>query len=196
MVKSPMFYGLWLCYAIGTLAGLMAVGVAKPVGLEVAKNAGLEEATASALMTGLIVPFAFCNGLGRPIFGWLTDKFNPAKAAMPSYILILIASLLLYTFPASVLTYAVSFGLLWLCLGGWEGIAPAATASYFGTKDYPRNYGLVCTAYGAGAVMGNVLAGQAKDILGAYIQVFPIVAVLAVLGMILASMLMKPLKPA
>jgi MFS family permease len=196
MVKSPMFYGLWLCYAIGTLAGLMAVGVAKPVGLEVAKNAGLEEATASALMTGLIVPFAFCNGLGRPIFGWLTDKLNPAKAAMPSYILILIASLLLYTFPASVLTYAVSFGLLWLCLGGWEGIAPAATASYFGTKDYPRNYGLVCTAYGAGAVMGNVLAGQAKDILGAYIQVFPIVAVLALLGMILASVLMKPLKPA
>jgi len=145
-------------------------------------------------MTGLIVPFAICNGLGRPIFGWLTDRLNPARAAMPSYILILIASLLLYAFPASVLSYAVSFALLWLCLGGWEGIAPAATASYFGTSDYPRNYGLICTAYGFGAVTGNVLAGQAKDLFGAYIQVFPIVAVLACLGLIFAFVLMKPAK--
>ena len=82
--------------------------------------------------------------------------------------------------------------MLWLCFGGWEGIAPAATASYFGTKDYPRNYGLVCTAYGAGAVIGNVLVGQAKDVLGAYVRVFPIVAVLAIFGLIAAVVLMKP----
>ncbi len=192
MVRSPRFYGLWLCYAIGNLAGLMAVGVAKPVGLEVAENAGMEGAAASALMTGLIVPFAFCNGLGRPIFGWLTDRLNPAKAAMPSYILILVASLLMYAFPACVPIYAVSFSLLWLCLGGWEGIAPAATAIYFGTGDYPRNYGLVCTAYGAGAVMGNLLVGQVKDILGSYVSVFPFVALLAVLGIVSAWILMKP----
>ncbi|MGV8127823.1 MAG: L-lactate MFS transporter [Methanothrix sp.] len=192
MVRSPRFYGLWLCYAIGTLAGLMAVGVAKPMGLEVAKNAGMDDVMASALMTELIVPFALCNGLGRPIFGWLTDRLNPARAAVPSYILILFASLLMYSFPSSVLIYAVSFALLWLCLGSWEGITPAATAVYFGTKDYPRNYGLVCTAYGAGAVVGNVLVGQVRDLLGDYVSVFPIVAAMAVVGVILALMLMKP----
>jgi len=192
MIKTPTFYGLWICYAVGTLAGLMAIGVAKPVGLEVANNAGMAEATASDLMTRLIVPFAVFNGFGRPIFGWLTDKLGPAKTAILSYILILFASLLIYTSSSSIPAYTASFAMLWLCFGGWEGIAPAATASYFGTKDYPRNYGLVCTAYGAGAVIGNVLVGQAKDVLGAYVMVFPIVAVLAIFGLIAAVVLMKP----
>lgn len=57
----------------------------------------------------------------------------------------------------------------------WLDITPTTTASYFGTKDYARNYGLVFTAYGAGAVIGNLIAGQMKDILGAYIRVFPVI---------------------
>jgi MFS transporter, OFA family, oxalate/formate antiporter len=31
---------------------------------------------------------------------------------------------------------------------------------FYGTKYYGPNYGLVFTAYGAGAVIGNLLAGQ------------------------------------
>jgi MFS family permease len=194
MSKTSTFYGLWICYTIGTLAGLMAIGVSKFVGLEVARNAGMEATAASALMTILIIPFAFCNGFGRPIFGWLTDKLNPLKTAILSYLLILLASLLIYTFSASVNAFIVSFCILWLCLGGWLAIAPTATATYFGTKDYARNYGLVFTAYGAGAVIGNILAGQAKDIFGVYISVFPYIAVLAVLGCIVAYFTVKPPK--
>ncbi|MGB9902866.1 MAG: MFS transporter, partial [Methanothrix sp.] len=97
--------------------------------------------------------------------------------------------------PASISAYTISFAILWMCLGGWLAIAPTATASFFGTKDYARNYGLVFTAYGAGAVIGNIMAGQAKDIFGAYIQVFPYVAVLAVIGFIVAMTMLKPPKP-
>ena len=192
MSKTPSFYGLWICYTIGALAGLMAIGVAKFVGLEVARNAGMEMTAASALMTILIIPFAICNGIGRPVFGWLTDRLTPLKTAILSYILILFASLLIYTFSASINAYIVSFCVLWLCLGGWLAIAPTATATYFGTKDYARNYGLVFTAYGAGAVIGNILAGQAKDVFGVYISVFPYVAALTVIGCIVAFFLLKP----
>ncbi len=194
MAKTTSFLGLWICYTIGTIAGLMAIGVAKSVGMEVAKSAGMEEAAASALMTGLVIPFAACNGFGRPLFGSVTDKLNPRKTAMISYLLIAAASLGLYLIPTSVVMYTVSFALLWLCLGGWLAIAPTATASYFGTKDYARNYGLAFTAYGAGAVVGNLLAGQMKDIFGAYIRVFPVVAVLAGIGVVVAFVLMKPPK--
>lgn len=192
MVKTKTFIGLWVCYTIGTLAGLMAIGVAKPAGLEVAGNAGMEAAAAGVLMTNLILPFAFCNAGGRPIFGTLTDKLTPPRTAVLSYIIIIAASLLLYMNPASVSMYTISFSLLWLCLGGWLAIAPAATASYFGTRDYARNYGLVYTAYGVGAIIGNLMAGAAKDILGGYISVFPYVAALAVLGIVLALVLLKP----
>lgn len=192
MAKTSTFYGLWICYTIGTLAGLMAIGVSKFAGLEVASRAGMEPVAASALMTSLIIPFAFCNGFGRPLFGWLTDKLTAMKTAVLSYSLILFASLLIYTFSSSISAYIVSFILLWLCLGGWLAIAPTVTGSFFGTKDYARNYGLVFTAYGAGAVIGNVLAGQAKDLFGAYVSVFPIIAGLSIIGAIIAIQLLRP----
>lgn len=192
LVKTKSFYALWICYTVGTLAGLMAIGVSKPVGLEVAANAGISETEISALLTTLIIPFAFCNGFGRPLFGWITDKLAPRKAAVISFILILLASLLMVTNPASIATYVIAFAILWLNLGGWLAIAPAATAHFFGIRDYARNYGLIFTAYGAGAVIGNVLAGQAKDIFGAYIMVFPYVLVLALLGLVVATVLKPP----
>jgi MFS family permease len=170
----------------------MAIGVAKPAGMEVAGNAGMDAVAAGVLMTNLILPFAICNAGGRPLFGTLTDKLTPPRAAVLSYIIIIAASLLVYLNPTSVNMYTISFSLLWLCLGGWLAIAPAATASYFGTKDYARNYGLVYTAYGVGAIIGNLMAGAAKDILGGYVNVFPYVAALSVLGIILAFLLLKP----
>lgn len=192
MVKTMSFYALWICYTIGTLAGLMAIGVAKSVGLEVAGKAGISEKEISFLLTLLIVPFACCNGFGRPLFGWITDKLAPKRMATISFILIFLASLLIFTNPSSIPAYILTFAILWLNLGGWLALAPAATAYFFGTKDYARNYGLVFTAYGAGAVVGNILAGQAKDLFGSYIMVFPYVMMLAVIG-IGATAALKPL---
>ncbi|MEM3602220.1 MAG: OFA family MFS transporter [Candidatus Bathyarchaeia archaeon] len=194
MIKTKSFYALWICYTIGTLAGLMAIGVSKPVGLEVAGNAGISELEISSVLTALAIPFAFCNGFGRPLFGWVTDKITPLKTAILSFILIFIASALVFTNPASIPVYAISFAILWLNLGGWLAIAPAATASFFGVKDYARNYGLVFTAYGAGAVIGNTLAGQARDLFGAYVMVFPYVMVLAALGIVISLIGLKPPK--
>jgi len=192
MTKTTTFYGLWICYTIGTLAGLMAIGVSKPVGLEVAAKAGMDTVAAGALMTGLIIPFAACNGFGRPIFGTLTDKLTPRNAALLSFVLILLASLLVYVSMSSIAMYTLGFAVLWGCLGGWLAIAPTATATFFGTKDQPKNYGLVFTAYGAGAVIGSLLAGQIKDLFGAYTNVFLVVAILAIVGFVVAFITLKP----
>jgi len=192
MTKTTTFYGLWLCYTIGSLAGLTAIGIAGPVGQDMLKGAGLDVAAATALITTLIFPFALANGLGRPIFGTLTDKLTPRNTALITYVLILVACLLIYTNYTSQFAYTLGFVLLWGCLGGWLAIAPTATASYFGTKDYAKNYGLVFTAYGIGAAIGGIVSAQAKDLLGAYQPFFLIVAALAVIGAIVAVVLMKP----
>ncbi|MEM3630826.1 MAG: MFS transporter, partial [Nitrososphaerota archaeon] len=191
MVKTKSFYGLWITYMIGTLAGLMAIGISKLIGLEVAANAGINEEEISAFLTILIIPFSACNGFGRPLFGWITDKFTPMKAAILSFVLIFIASLIVFINPSSIIVYIIGFAILWLNLGGWLAIAPTATAYFFGMKDYARNYGIVFTAYGIGAIIGNILAGQAKDVFGAYVKVFPYIMALSILGIIIAIVLMK-----
>ena len=201
MVKTGTFKGLWLCYTIGALAGLTAIGIVGPVGKEVMTNAGMKAAEITALTFQLILPFAICNGLGRPIFGTLTDKLTPKNAAMLTYVLIIAACLLMYTSYSSITAFIVSFALLWGCLGAWLAIAPTATASFFGMKDNAKNYGLVFTAYGVGAVVGGIIAAEiaattkvaaGATFLDAYRPFFLVVAALAVVGLIVAFTLLKP----
>lgn len=192
MLSTVSFYGVWLCYIIGTLAGLMAIGVSSPVGQEIFK---LDAATA-ALYVSI---FAIFNGIGRPIFGYLVDKINARNAALISFVIIFLAAILLGKFSAtgSAALYLVCFCGLWLCLGGWLAIAPAATGAYFGTKYYGPNYGIVFTAYGIGAIIGNLLAGRLRDLTGSYVSVFyPWVTVLAVVGFVIALLLMRAPKKA
>ncbi len=182
MLCTPTFYGLWLSFFIGCLAGLMAIGISKQVGGEVGVSADL-----SAMLVGF---FAVFNGFGRPVFGKLTDILNPRKTAVLSFALIALSALLM-TFLPNEFTYLIAFAMLWACLGGWLAIAPAATATFFGTKDYPRCYGVVFVAYGAGAIAGPLLAGYIHDVSGKYLNVFPYVCGLAIAGMIIAYFLMK-----
>jgi MFS transporter, OFA family, oxalate/formate antiporter len=183
---SPSFFALWICYAIGTLAGLMAIGISSAVGKEII---GLDTNTATASVS----IFAIFNGAGRPIFGWLTDRLKPKKAAIISYIMILVASIvLLNTGKGQVANYFFGFALLWLSLGGWLAIAPVATLSLFDPANYTRNYGIVFTAYGAGALAGTLIAGSAKDIFGSYTNAFMPTAILAVLGILIATFALKP----
>jgi len=185
MVRTTSFYALWACYFIGCLAGLMAVGIAKPVGSDIGIEAGLA--------TILVGVFAIFNGFGRPVFGSLTDRLTPRNTAMLSFILIAGVSVLMWLAPA-VPVYLLAFVVLWGCLGGWLAIAPTTCGSYFGTCDYPRCYGVLFLAYGAGAIAGPQLAGFIKTTTGSYLGVFPWVAALAVIGFAIAFSLLKPPK--
>ena len=184
MLRTGTFYGLFACYFVGCLAGLMAISIAKPVGTELA---GVD----AGLATLLVGFFAVFNGAGRPVFGGLADRISPQKTAMLTFGLIAAASVLMWLAPG-VPAYVVAFAVLWGSLGGWLAIAPTATASYFGTCDYPRCYGVVFLAYGAGAIAGPQLAGFIRTATGTYLGVFPWVAALAAAGFAVAWLLMRP----
>ncbi|NYT08083.1 MAG: OFA family MFS transporter [Methanomicrobiales archaeon] len=184
MVRTPAFYGLWMCYFIACIAGLMAVSISKPVGTEVV---GIE----AGLATVLVGFFAVFNGGGRLVLGVLTDRLNPGNTAMISFVLIALAAVAMWQVPVAGV-YIIAFAVLWGCLGGWLAVAPTATASYFGTGDYPRCYGVVFLAFGAGAIAGPQLAGFIRTTTGNYLGVFPWVFFLAIAGFIIAFILMKP----
>ncbi|MDD5587058.1 MAG: OFA family MFS transporter, partial [Alphaproteobacteria bacterium] len=159
MAKTPAGLGLWLCFIIGSVAGLMAIGIASNVGQEIVK---LDAATATALVS----LFAVFNGGGRPIFGWLTDKLRPAKAAALSLLLVLLASaaMLMFAGEGTVAVYVVCFCAFWMGLGSWLAIAPTSTLTFFGPKNYAPNYGWMFSGYGVGAIVAGLIAGNAKDV--------------------------------
>ncbi len=188
MLSTASFYGLWLCYTIGTTAGLMAIGISATVGREVI---GLDIGTAAFLVS----IFAIFNGIGRPIFGALSDKITPRGAAILSFVIIAIASfMMLSAGQGSTTLYAIAFCGFWLCLGGWLAIGPAATASFFGLEGYAQKYGVVFSAYGLGAIIGGIISGKAKDAFGSYIAAFWPTLILAIVGIVIAIFLLRPPK--
>jgi OFA family oxalate/formate antiporter-like MFS transporter len=186
MIRTRSFWGLWICYVLGTLAGLMAIGISSSVGQEVFEV----DAGTAAVLVGV---FAIFNGVGRPIFGTMVDKLSPKNTAIFSFGLIFVASILLFlgSSPGALAVYVVGFSILWLCLGGWLAIAPTSTATFFGTKHYGPNYGAVFTAYGIGAIAGSLMAGNLRDLMGSYTAVFMPVAMLALIGVIIAFVMMR-----
>jgi OFA family oxalate/formate antiporter-like MFS transporter len=192
MLKTSTFWGLFLCYTIGCLAGLMAIGISKPVGSDVIK-------IASGTATSLVGVFAVFNGLGRPLFGWLADRLSPKAAAVINLSIILATSLaMLCAGENTTALYVAAFSGFWLCLGGWLAIAPAATATFFGMTHYSRNYGTVFFAYGLGAILGGIISGHAKDMFGSYTYAFYPTAGLAAVGIVIALLFLdrRPINPA
>lgn len=183
--KSRSFYALWVCYTIGALVGLSAIGISSPVGEEIIKISPTMAANSVSL-------FAVFNGISRPLFGWLSDRFKPHYIAMFAYSLILIACILMINAQAGqVTTYITAFCLFWFCLGGWLAMAPTLTLRFFNPDHYAQNYGIVFTAYGVGALMGTLVTGRIRDLLGSYNYAFYPMAILAIIGMIIALLFLK-----
>lgn len=185
LLKTPSFYALWICYTIGTFCGLAAIGISSTVAQEIIKlDAGTAAATVSL--------FAICNGVARPTFGWVTDRLKPKLAAIANYVLILIASILMSNAgEGNIATYLFAFCLFWLSLGGWLAIAPTATITLFKPEDYTKNYGIVFTAYGVGALLGTIVAGRIRDLFGSYTFAFYVTGMLAIIGILIAVFSLK-----
>ena len=188
MAKTSSFWGLFICFIIGSLAGLMAIGISSPVATSIIK---LDAATAATL----VGVFAIFNGGGRPLFGWVTDRITPRYAAVISFIIIILASIgMMFAGPGTTILYIACFAGFWLCLGGWLANAPTSTATFFGIKFNGRNYGIMLLAYGIGAILANFISGFANDLFGSYLRAFIPVGVLAFAGIFIAFFLMKPPK--
>ncbi|GMQ59171.1 OFA family MFS transporter [Vallitalea sediminicola] len=188
LIKSTKFQGLWLCFVIGTSIGLMIIGISSQIGEELFK---INSNTTASLLS----IFAIFNAVGRPLFGWITDRFSPFVSAMTSFILIFITAGLMYvTKDYTILIYIIALSVLWMNLGAWLSIAPTTIAMYFGEANYSRNYGVLFTAYGIGAVIGTPLAGFIRTQFGSYQYIFLPIMVMAIIGMIIALLTIKPKK--
>ncbi|MCS7009040.1 MAG: MFS transporter, partial [Chthoniobacterales bacterium] len=181
LLTNRKFLTLWICFFLGTFLGLTAIGISASVGQELFHLSPLQAASWLSL-------FALFNGLARPPLGALADRFPPSWLAGFLYFIAGTASLLFYFLPkTSVLLYVSGFSALWFTLGGWLALAPATTARLFGQQHFARNYGLLFTAYGFGALSGTLSAGRLRDFTGSYVSVFLLLAAVAFLGIILAS---------
>lgn len=179
MIREKSFFALYFNFILGSMIGLMIIGLTGIIGIDLV---GIKAENIS----WYIAFFAIFNGVGRPFFGWVNDKFSVRTAMLLSYGLIVVATVLgALAQTGDSLIYVLAFSLFWFNLGGWLAIAPAATMKLYGMKNYSANYGVVFTGYGIGAILGVATSGIIIDLYHNYQIIFQYILILALLGFIL-----------
>jgi OFA family oxalate/formate antiporter-like MFS transporter len=183
MIKTLPFILIWVSYWFGTNAGLMIISQAKQVSMEIAKMDSLQASLAVSILGGF-------NALGRILWGFVGDKIGREKALIMDFLGCAAALLIISTmFESTVFLFGLC--LMGLCFGGFLASYPALTSDYYGSKNLGVNYGVVFTAYGAGSVLGPIMASYFRTYQGSYLPAFYISIVLALLGMVLTLFLKK-----
>jgi OFA family oxalate/formate antiporter-like MFS transporter len=182
MLKTKSFYLLWITYFFACISGLLVIGLAKDIGVEMA---GLEPVVAA----NAVAVLALFNAGGRLSWGVISDKLGRVKSILVMFIMTAVSMAALAVVP---LTYFIFFGLLAIiafCFGGFLSVYPVITADFFGTKNLGGNYGLIFIAYGFAAMAGPQIKNAST-----LTMAFIIAAGCAALSAGLMLMVKKPVK--
>lgn len=180
MIKTKSFYLIWVIYLTGTITGLLVIGLAKDIGMDVAGLAPEIAANAVALA-------AIFNALGRITWGILSDKLGRLRVISVMFGLTAVAVGLLSTITPNTWLFFSIVAIIAFCFGGFLAVIPPLTSDYYGIKNLGANYGLVYQGYGIAALVGPMLISLA----GGFKPAFLIAALLTIVGLIL-SLLVKP----
>ncbi|MDO8738132.1 OFA family MFS transporter [Candidatus Deferrimicrobium sp.] len=185
IIGNGQFYVLWLIYLIAAAAGLMIIGQAVPIGLEVAK---LDKAVAAAGLGTM----ALLNGLGRLVHGSISDKLGRKNTLILCFAEYLVAFLLLLPNADTFTKWLVGICIVGFSYGGYLAIMPSMTADYFGTKSLGANYGYLFTAWGIAGVGGPFMIDAVKTATGSFTYAMYYISAACVAGIVLVFVSKKP----
>ena len=178
MLKSPMFYMLWVQYVCAATAGLMIIG-------HMAKIVAVQSQGAIKVGFVFVALLAIFNASGRIIAGVISDKIG--RVVTLGIVCIMQASAMFF-FPSfnTIGGFIVGSAIVGFSYGSCLSIFPAATADNWGTKNMGLNYGLLFTGWGVGGVLGPLLAGRIADSTGSYAGAYNIAGLLVMAAFVIA----------
>lgn len=193
MLRCPQFYGLWIMFIFSSMAGLLTIGNIKLFGIEALRESGLTAAQASAAAgTAMAVFYSIANGLGRIIWGSISDKTGRKAALVLMCVLQGIVMLVFYWMGGSKYLLYMGAAAVGFNFGGNFSLFPTTTADLFGTKNVGRNYGWVFTAYGVGGIIGPIMAGIIRDVWQNWLAAFIICGVACLVAAAIGLTLKPP----
>jgi OFA family oxalate/formate antiporter-like MFS transporter len=182
MIKTSRFYYLWIMYLLGSMPGLLVIGLAKDIGLELV---GLSPAVAASAVSII----ALFNAGGRLICGTISDKLGRINVIIVIFIITIAALLTKALIPLNQTLYYICLIGVAFSFGGFLSVFPAITSELFGVKNLGANYGIIFQAYGISALIGPII----KSFSTGYTQTFLIGAGFGVAGLFLTLLLRKHL---
>jgi OFA family oxalate/formate antiporter-like MFS transporter len=194
VLKTPVFWLLYLMFVMVSGSGLMATAQIAPI----ARDFGVEKVAllfgATTLTVALIVDNV-ANGAARPLFGWISDNIGREYTMAIAFGLGGMAYWLLGSLGTAPWAFVVFAAMIFLTWGEIFSLFPSTCTDTFGPKFATVNLSLLYTAKGTSAFLTPV-ANMIKDATGSWHMVFLVTTIMnfAVVG--LALLVLRPMRRA
>ncbi|MCD5397703.1 OFA family MFS transporter [candidate division NPL-UPA2 bacterium] len=180
--RSSTFWIIWPMFMLVHAGGLMCIGLIPSYGELILELTPAEAAIAISIFTAV-------NGFGRPLAGFLADKFGAVRVMIITYIVQATTFLFFHTFHTLEALYMA------MALLGW-GFAvtitmlPTIVSICFGARHMGVNIGLVFSAFAVSA-FAPLAGARIFDITGSYVPAFIAAGIMAGISLVLCIVLKK-----
>jgi oxalate/formate antiporter len=190
MLREPIFWLMFVMMSMMSTSGLMVTSQMATF----ARDFGVAEALVfglAALPLALTVD-RLTNGLTRPFFGWISDRYGRENTMFLAFALEGVAMALWLMLRHQPLAFVIMSGVVFFGWGEIFSLFPSTLTDTFGTAHATVNYGWLYIAQGVGAIFGGPLAALMHEKLGSWVPVFGTAITLDIITALLAIVLLKP----
>ena len=195
MLKTPVFWLMYLMFVLMAAGGLMATAQLAPIAND------FKIASIPVSLIGLTLPaltFALTidrvlNGLCRPFFGWVSDHLGRENTMFIAFGIEGLGIFALAKYGTDPVLFVLLSGLVFFAWGEIYSLFPATVTDTFGAKYATTNTGLMYTAKGTASLLvplGNVLMAAT----GSWHAVFMTAATMNIVAALLALFMLKPMR--
>lgn len=181
MVKTKEFYLIFIMFLFGCMSGLLVIGLAKDIGVQLAGLSPVVAANAVSLI-------ALFNAGGRIILGGLSDKLGRIRVIFMMFAITAVSMLIMSMVALNYFLFFACLAGIAFTYGGFLAVFPTLTGEFYGSKNVGANYGIVYQAYGIAALVGPIIVAS----LGGLKPTFMVAAILAIIGGAMTFMVKTP----
>jgi OFA family oxalate/formate antiporter-like MFS transporter len=192
MLRSPVFWLMYVMFVLNAATGLMATAQLAPI----AKDFGIANSPilfgATVLSVALVVDNVL-NGLARPFFGWVSDQLGRELTMAIAFFLGACSYGLLASAGQGPWTFVICAGLIFFTWGEIFSLFPSLCTDTFGPKYAAANASCLYTAKGTAALLvpfANVLQGAT----GGWGTVFVVAGISNLIVALMAIAVLRPLR--
>ncbi|HEY2463985.1 MAG TPA: oxalate/formate MFS antiporter [Steroidobacteraceae bacterium] len=196
VLQSPVFYVMYLMFVLIAAGGLTMAASMAPIAddLKIAKiPVELFGILMPALGFALVLNRIF-DGVGRPFFGWLSDRIGREYTMALAFTIGAIALFTLNRAGSNPVVYVLLTALYFGVYGEIFSLFPATQGDTFGSKFAAANNGMLYTAKGAGSLLVPIAALISKSY--GWNVVFAIFVTCNLIAALLALFVLKPMRAA
>jgi len=195
VLRSPVFYVLYVMFVLIAAGGLTMTAAVKPMAADLKIDKIPVDLFGISLAAGIFAVSLsrIFDGVGRPFFGWLSDRIGREYTMALAFLIGAGALFTLNQVGGSnpvlfVLVTALYFGVY----GEIFSLFPATQGDTFGSKFAAANAGMLYTAKGTGALLVPIMAALSKA--HGYSTMFTLFVTFNVVAALLALFVLKPMR--